>query len=37
MDTNGKKIIYNTQSLNINSVMAANVDIISNLKKKFDC
>ncbi len=36
METNGKKIIYNTKNLNINSVMAANSDIISNLKKKFN-
>ena len=36
METNGEKIIYNTQNLNINSVMAANVDIILDLKKKFN-
>ena len=36
MQTNGEKIIYNTQNLSINSVMAANVDIISDLKKKFN-
>ena len=36
MQTNGEKIIYNTQNLNINSVMAANVDIILDLKKKFN-
>jgi len=37
METNGKKIIYNTQDLNINSIMAANDDIISDLKIKFNC
>jgi len=37
METNGKKIIYNTQDLNINSIMAANDDIISDLKRKFNC
>ena len=36
MDTNGKKIIYNTQDLKINSIMAANDSIISDLKKKFN-
>ncbi len=36
METNGKKIIYNTQDLNINSVMAANVGIVLDLKKKFN-
>tara|TARA_B100000035_G_scaffold211081_1_gene180759 strand:+ start:1333 stop:2118 length:786 start_codon:yes stop_codon:yes gene_type:complete len=36
LDTNGKKIIYNTQDLNIKSIMAANDIIISNLKKKFN-
>ena len=36
MDTNGKKIIYNTQDLKINSIMAANESIISDLKKKFN-
>ncbi len=36
MQTNGEKIIYNTQNLSINSVMAANVDIILDLKKKFN-
>ena len=36
METNGKKIIYNTQNLNINSVMAANNNIISDLKRKFN-
>ena len=36
MDTNGKKIIYNTQDLKINSIMAANRSIISDLKKKFN-
>ena len=37
METNGKKIIYNTQNLNINSVMAANGDIILKLKRKLNC
>ena len=36
LDTNGKKIIYNTQDLKINSIMAANDSIISDLKKKFN-
>ena len=36
LDTNGKKIIYNTQDLNIKSIMAANDIIISNLKKIFN-
>ena len=36
MKTNGEKIIYNTQNLNINSVMAANIDIILDLKRKFN-
>ena len=36
LDTNGKKIIYNTQDLKINSIMAANSSIISDLKKKFN-
>tara|TARA_B100000963_G_scaffold356749_1_gene377534 strand:- start:1933 stop:2718 length:786 start_codon:yes stop_codon:yes gene_type:complete len=36
METNGEKIIYNTQNLNINSVMAANVNIILDLKRKFN-
>jgi myo-inositol-1(or 4)-monophosphatase len=36
LETNGKKIIYNTQDLNINSIMAANDDIISDLKRKFN-
>ena len=36
LDTNGKKIIYNTQDLKINSIMAANESIISDLKKKFN-
>ncbi len=37
METNGEKIIYNTQNLNINSVMAANGDIILKLKRKLNC
>jgi myo-inositol-1(or 4)-monophosphatase len=36
LETNGKKIIYNTQDLNINSIMAANDVIISDLKRKFN-
>ena len=37
METNGEKIIYNTQNLNVNSVMASNVDMILKLKRKFNC
>ena len=37
METNGEKIIYNTQNLNINSVMASNLDIILKLRRKFNC
>ncbi len=36
METNGKKIIYNTQNLTISSVMAANNNIISDLQRKFN-
>ncbi len=36
METNGEKIIYNTQNLKINSVMATNNDIMLDLKKKFN-
>ena len=36
LDTNGNKIIYNTKDLKINSIMAANDSIISDLKKKFN-
>ena len=34
-ETGGKKIIYNSKNLNINSVMASNKHIISELKNKF--
>ena len=35
METNGKKIVYNSENLNINSVIASNSKIISELKNKF--
>ena len=34
-ETGGEKIIYNSKNLNINSVMASNKHIISELKNKF--
>ena len=36
METNGEKIVYNTQSLKINSVMATNEKIIFDLKRKLN-
>ena len=35
LGTDGKKIIYNSKNLNISSVMASNIHIISELKNKF--
>ncbi len=34
-ETSGKKIVYNSENLNINSVIASNSQIISELKNKF--